>query len=152
VLPRSVDDITGGAGNNPSTPAACRPDSPGRPSSPCASVSPGGPHVRYRLRHRFDHLLELSEEGGGAHKFYEVRHDGTEVTITFGHIGEQGQVRSSSYPSTEKAAAAFGVFVGKEHAWVGNQNGDVYTLTHDGQVTGRFGLPDGVKCIVADDF
>jgi outer membrane protein assembly factor BamB/predicted DNA-binding WGR domain protein len=149
--------------------------------------------------------LELSEEGGGSHKFYEVRHSGTEVTITFGRIGEPGQVRSSTYPSADKAAAAaakkigekvrkgyapavrgvrqrrpvtrrhmvstastarqaavlwrfrsgaaaFGVFVGDEHAWVGNQHGDVFTLTHDGQVTGRFGLPDGVKCIVADDF
>ncbi|SEL91375.1 WGR domain-containing protein [Streptacidiphilus jiangxiensis] len=149
--------------------------------------------------------LELSEEGEGAHKFYEVRHEGLQVTISFGRIGEQGQVRSSSYPSTEKAAAAaarkigekvrkgyapavrgvrqrravtrrqivsaastarqaavlwrfrsgasaFGVFVGEEHAWVGNQKGDVFTLTHDGEVTGRFGLPDGVKCIVADDF
>jgi outer membrane protein assembly factor BamB len=149
--------------------------------------------------------LELSEEGGGAHKFYEVRQRGTEVTISFGRIGEQGQSRSASYPTPEKAAAAaarkvgekvrkgyspavrgvrgrrpvtrrqivssrstarqapvlwrfssgapaFGIFVGDEHAWVGNQAGDVYTLTHDGAVTGRFGLPDGVKCIVADDF
>lgn len=47
---------------------------------------------------------------------------------------------------------AFGVYVGEEHAWVGNEQGDVYTLTTDGRVTGRFGLPDGVKCIVADDW
>ncbi|MFJ6211733.1 WGR domain-containing protein [Streptomyces sp. NPDC092296] len=149
--------------------------------------------------------LELSEEGSGAHKFYEVRVAGTEVSIRYGRIGEPGQVRTASYPSTEKAAAAaarkigekvrkgyapavqgvrqarpvtrrqitstrstarqapvlwrfdsgaaaFGIFVGEEHAWVGNERGDVYTLTHDGRVTGRFGLPDGVKCIVADDF
>ncbi|MGA5701588.1 WGR domain-containing protein [Peterkaempfera bronchialis] len=149
--------------------------------------------------------LELSEEGGGAHKFYEVRVAGAEVTIRYGRIGEQGQVRSSRFPGAEKAAAAaarkvgekvrkgyapavpggrqarpvtrrqlvsststarqapvlwrfasgapaFGIFVGEEYAYVGNQRGDVYTLTHDGRVTGRFGLPDGVKCIVADDF
>ncbi|MCD0483507.1 WGR domain-containing protein [Streptacidiphilus sp. ASG 303] len=149
--------------------------------------------------------LELSEEGGGAHKFYEVRVEGVEVTIRYGRIGEQGQVRTSSFPSAEKAAAAaarkvgekvrkgyapavrgvrqaravtrrqitsvrstahqapvlwrfasgaaaFGVFVGEEHAYVGNQRGDVYALTHDGRVVSRFGLPDGVKCIVADDF
>ncbi|MEU4092884.1 WGR domain-containing protein [Streptomyces sp. NPDC026673] len=149
--------------------------------------------------------LELSEDGGGAHKFYEVRHTGTEVTISFGRIGEQGQTRAATYATAEKAAAAaarkvgekvrkgyapavrgvrqrravtrreivssrstarqapvlwrfssgapaFGVFVGEDRAWVGNQRGDVFTLTHDGQVTGRFGLPDGVKCIVADDF
>ncbi|MFC1409558.1 WGR domain-containing protein [Streptacidiphilus sp. N1-12] len=149
--------------------------------------------------------LELSEEGGGAHKFYEVRQSGTRVTISFGRIGEPGQTRAAGYPTAEKAAAAaarkvgekvrkgyapavrgvrqrravtrreivssrstarqapvlwrfssgaaaFGIFVGEEHAWVGNQRGDVFTLTHDGVVTGRFGLPDGVKCIVADDF
>ncbi|WP_377270532.1 WGR domain-containing protein [Peterkaempfera sp. SMS 1(5)a] len=149
--------------------------------------------------------LELSEEGGGAHKFYEVRVQGLEVTIRFGRIGEQGQLRSSTFPSTEKAAAAatrkvgekvrkgyapavqgvrqaravsrrqivssrstatqapvlwrfasgaaaFGIYVGEEYAYVGNQRGDVYALTHDGRVTGRFALPEGVKCIVADDF
>lgn len=149
--------------------------------------------------------LELSEEGGGAHKFYEVRQSGAELTITYGRIGEPGQARTTAFPTAEKAAAtaakklgekvrkgyapavrgvrqrravtrrqivstrstarqapvlwrfrsgadAFGIFIGEEHAWVGNQAGDVYTLTHDGEVTGRFGLPDGVKCIVADDY
>lgn len=149
--------------------------------------------------------LELSEEGGGAHKFYEVRHIGTGVTVRYGRIGENGQIRTASYPTPDKAAAAaarkigekvrkgyatavpgvrqrravtrreivssrssahqapvlwrfrsgapaFGVFVGEEHAWVGNERGDVFALTHDGEVTGRFRLPDGVKCIVADDF
>ncbi|MGK5496878.1 WGR domain-containing protein [Streptomyces sp. URMC 125] len=149
--------------------------------------------------------LELSEENGGAHKFYEVRLSGTEVAVSFGRIGEKGQTRTTGHATAEKAAAAaarkigekvrkgyapavrgvrrrrpvtrreitssrstarqapvlwrfrsgapaFGVFVDDEHAWVGNQNGDVFTLTYDGEVTGRFGLPDGVKCIVADDF
>ncbi|WP_018682892.1 WGR domain-containing protein [Actinokineospora enzanensis] len=148
--------------------------------------------------------LELSETDG-AHKFYEVRVEGTEVTITYGRIGEQGQVRTASFADAAKAvkaaekkigekvrkgyapavrgvrqrravsrrqivstrstatqapvlwrfasgAPAFGIFIGEDHAWVGNENGDVYTLTHDGVVTGRFGLPDAVKCIVADDF
>ncbi|WP_327067396.1 WGR domain-containing protein [Kitasatospora sp. NBC_01250] len=148
--------------------------------------------------------LELSEEQGSAHKFYEVRQAGTELTVSYGRIGEAGQVRSTSYPTVEKAAAAaakkvgekvrkgyaparrgerqrravtrremvstrstarqapvlwrfrsgapaFGIFVDEEQAWVGNESGDVYTLTHDGVVTGRFGLPDGVKCIVGDD-
>ncbi|GAA3013140.1 WGR domain-containing protein [Actinokineospora diospyrosa] len=149
--------------------------------------------------------LELSETGGGAHKFYEVRVEDTEVTITYGRIGEQGQVRTASFADHAKAlkaaekkvgekvrkgyaaavkgerqrrpvsrreivstrstarqapvlwrfasgAPAFGIFIGEDRAWVGNENGDVYTLTHDGRVTGRFGLPDSVKCIVADDF
>ncbi|MBM9506488.1 WGR domain-containing protein [Actinacidiphila acididurans] len=149
--------------------------------------------------------LELSEEGGGSHKFYEVVRAGTEVTVTFGRIGEPGQTRTTTYPDVRKAeaeaakkigakvrkgyapavrgvrkrrpvtrreivsrrstaeqapllwrfrsgAAAFGIFVDDDHVWVGNQAGDVFTLAHDGRVTGRFGLPDGVKCIVADDF
>ena len=149
--------------------------------------------------------LELSENGGGAHKFYEVRRTGTEVTLTYGRIGERGQTRTTAFATAEKAAAAaarkvaektrkgyapavrglrkrrpvtrreivstrstatqapvlwrfrsgapaFGVFVDAHGAWVGNQRGDVFTLTRDGEVTNRFGLPDGVKCIVADDF
>ncbi|MFC4531154.1 WGR domain-containing protein [Sphaerisporangium dianthi] len=149
--------------------------------------------------------LELSEDAGSAHKFYEVAVSGTQVTITYGRIGEQGQTKVSAFVSAEKAeaaaakkigekvrkgyapavrgmrqrrsvtrrtivsgsstasqapvlwrfasgAAAFGIFVDEDRCWVGNQNGDVYTVTHGGTVTGRFRLPDGVKCIVADDF
>lgn len=149
--------------------------------------------------------MELSEDAGTAHKFYEVRVADCVVTVRYGRIGDAGQVKATSYPSPEKAIAAaakkvgekarkgyapavqgerqrrattrrqivssrstarqapllwrfrsgspaFGIFVGEEHAWVGNEAGDVYTLTHDGEVTGRFGLPDGVKCIVADDW
>ncbi|MEV7966444.1 WGR domain-containing protein [Sphaerisporangium sp. NPDC088356] len=149
--------------------------------------------------------LELSEDTGSAHKFYEVVVSGTQVTITYGRIGEQGQTKVSAFPSADKAeavaakkigekirkgyahavrgarapravtrramvstrstasqapvlwrfasgAAAFGIFVDDERCWVGNQNGDVYTVTHGGTVTGHIRLPDGVKCIVADDF
>ncbi|WP_370943191.1 WGR domain-containing protein [Amycolatopsis sp. cg5] len=149
--------------------------------------------------------LELSEAGGGSHKFYEVHVAGQDVTITYGRIGEKGTIRSTTYPDPAKAAKAaekkigekvrggyapavkgerarrpisrrtitstrstarqapvlwrfasgapaFGIFVDEHRAMVGNERGDVYTLTHDGTVTGRFGLPDGVKCIVADNF
>ncbi|WP_214107453.1 WGR domain-containing protein [Acrocarpospora catenulata] len=149
--------------------------------------------------------LELSEDGGSAHKFYETVVDGTQVTITFGRIGESGQAKVTTFPTAEKAQAAaakkiaekvrkgyapavrgvrqrrsitrrpivsshstaqqapvlwrfasgapaFGIFVDGDRCWVGNQDGDVYTVSHDGTVTSRFRLPDGVKCIVADDF
>ncbi|MFC7327101.1 WGR domain-containing protein [Marinactinospora rubrisoli] len=153
-----------------------------------------------------DHTyLELSEEGGGAHKFYEVVREGTRVTVTYGRIGERGQTKVTDFATEQQAraaaakkvnektrkgyapavrgqrvrrpvtrrpivsnrstadqapvlwrfasgAAAFGIFVDENRCWVGNQHGDVYTLTHGGGVTGRFRLPDGVKCIVADDF
>ncbi|MFF2557650.1 WGR domain-containing protein [Nocardia sp. NPDC058058] len=149
--------------------------------------------------------LELSEDSGSAHKFYEVVVADTQVTIRFGRIGETGQVRVSSFATVDKAraaaakklgekvrkgyapavmgaraarpvtrraivsqrstakkapvlwtfdsgAAAFGIFVDEQHCWVGNESGDVFTLTPAGEVTGRFRLPDAVKCIVADDF
>ncbi|GAA3139851.1 WGR domain-containing protein [Nonomuraea roseoviolacea] len=149
--------------------------------------------------------LELSEDDGGSHKFYEVTVSGTQVTITYGRIGEAGQTKVTAFPTEAKAraaadkkigektrkgyapavrgvrqrraitrrsvtssrstarqapvlwrfasgAAAFGVFVDAERCWVGNQRGDVYTVAHSGAVTNRFRLPDGVKCIVADDF
>ncbi|MGW4355865.1 molybdenum metabolism regulator [Nocardia sp. NPDC004582] len=54
--------------------------------------------------------------------------------------------------SFDSGAAAFGIFVDEQRCWVGNEHGDVFTLTPDGTVTGRFRLPDAVKCIVADDF
>ncbi|MBF6340173.1 WGR domain-containing protein [Nocardia abscessus] len=149
--------------------------------------------------------LELSEDSGSAHKFYEVIVAGTQVSVRFGRIGEQGQTKVSSFASEEKAqaaaakkvgekvrkgyapavmgartrrpvtrraitsgrstakaapvlwsfdsgAAAFGIFVDERRCWVGNESGDVFTLTPDGVVTGRYRLPDAVKCIVADDF
>ncbi|MFE3755042.1 WGR domain-containing protein [Nocardia tengchongensis] len=149
--------------------------------------------------------LELSQDSGTAHKFYEVIVTGTQVTIRYGRIGDAGQRQVSSFATVEKArsaaakkvgekmrkgyapavmgargrrpvtrraivsqrstakrapvlwsfdsgAAAFGIFVDEERCWVGNEHGDVFTLTPEGEVTGRFRLPDAVKCIVADDF
>ena len=69
----------------------------------------------------------------------------------------------ASAPSTARATApvlwrfrtassAFGIHIDGDHCWVGNQSGDVFSLDHDGQVLSRFQLPDGVKCLVADDF
>ncbi|MEU1627133.1 WGR domain-containing protein [Streptomyces sp. NPDC020096] len=150
--------------------------------------------------------LELSETGGGAHKFYEVVLEGTTVSVRYGRIGAAGQTQTSTFPTVEKAqaaaarkiaekvrkgyapavpgqraarpvtrrqvtsapstaravapvlwrfrtgAAAFGIHIGEDRCWVGNQAGDVYTLGHDGEVLARYQLPDGVKCLVADDF
>ncbi|MCF4136352.1 WGR domain-containing protein [Streptomyces sp. Tue 6430] len=150
--------------------------------------------------------LELSQEGDGAHKFYEVAVDGQVVTVRYGRIGAGGQTQTTTFPTAEKARAAaakkvgekvrrgyapavpgqraprsvtrrqvasapstaravapvlwrfatgssaFGIHVDAERCWVGNQAGDVYTLDHDGNTLARFSLPDGVKCLVADDF
>lgn len=48
-------------------------------------------------------------------------------------------------------AAAFGIFIGPTACWVGNQSGQVFALDQQGQVLNQFQLPDGVKCLVADD-
>jgi predicted DNA-binding WGR domain protein len=150
--------------------------------------------------------LELSEDGDGAHKFYEITVAGTTVDVRYGRIGADGTRQTTTFPTTEKAEAAaakkigekvrkgyaaavmgaraprsvtrrtvvstastaratapvlwrfrtgssaFGIHVDGDRCWVGNQAGDVFSLDHDGQVLSRFHLPDGVKCLVADDF
>ena len=49
--------------------------------------------------------LELSEEGGSSHKFYEVVVDGAKLTIRYGRIGDAGQVQTKDFPTPEKATA-----------------------------------------------
>jgi predicted DNA-binding WGR domain protein len=148
--------------------------------------------------------LELSEDSGSAHKFYEVTVDGTELTVRYGRIGDRGQLKKSSFTTTDKAKSeaakkigekvrkgyapavpggrqkravsrreivstrstatrapllwryasgspAFGIFVDDDMCMVGNESGRITTLSHDAQVLQQFQLPDGVKCIVADD-
>lgn len=48
-------------------------------------------------------------------------------------------------------SAAFGIFIEANCCWVGNQNGQVFALDHQGKVVNQFKIPDGVKCLVADD-
>ncbi|MEU1590388.1 WGR domain-containing protein [Micromonospora sp. NPDC005710] len=147
--------------------------------------------------------LELSEVDG-AHKFYEVLVDNATLTVRYGRIGDQGQVKATAYPDNARARAAaakkigekvrkgyapavagvrqkrtvsrrqivsthstartapvlwrydsgapaFGIFVDGQHCMVGNEHGIITTLGHDAQVLSQVRLPDGVKCIVADD-
>ncbi|TCJ90231.1 WGR domain-containing protein [Nocardia alba] len=149
--------------------------------------------------------LELSDDAGSSHKFYEVVVTGTNVNIRYGRIGEQGQSKASSFATEDKAkaaaqkkvgekvrkgyapavmgarerrtvtrrtitsqrstaksapvlwrfdsgASAFGIFVDDQRCWVGNEDGEVFTLSPAGVVTNSYKLPDAVKCIVADDF
>ncbi|MEV6601720.1 WGR domain-containing protein [Actinoplanes sp. NPDC051346] len=148
--------------------------------------------------------LELSEEDGSAHKFYEVAVDGVDLTIRYGRIGDRGQVKQASFASADKAkteaakkigekvrkgyapavpggrqkraisrrqilstrstatlapvlwryashSPAFGIFVDDDVCMVGNESGLITSLSHDAQVVQQFRLPEGVKCIVADD-
>lgn len=147
--------------------------------------------------------LELSEVDS-AHKFYEVIVDNATLTVRYGRIGDQGQIKASAYPDNARARAAaakkiggkvrkgyapavpgvrqkrtvsrrqivstrltahtapvlwrydsgapaFGIFVDGQHCMVGNEHGVITTLDHDAQVRSQVRLPDGVKCIVADD-
>ncbi|MBD2497790.1 WGR domain-containing protein [Nostoc sp. FACHB-280] len=148
--------------------------------------------------------LELSEDGGSSHKFYEVIVEDTQVSIRYGRIGDAGQTQTKTYPTSEKAqveaakkineklkkgyekavmgvrqkrsvtrrqvtstastakqapilwkfaanSAAFGIFIDANRCWLGNQAGQVFALNHEGKVSNQFKLPDGVKCLVADD-
>lgn len=66
-----------------------------------------------------------------------------------------------SYTSTAKqapvlwkfasSAPAFGIFIDAKRCWVGNQDGRIFALEHSGKIQNQFRLPEGVKCIVADD-
>ena len=49
--------------------------------------------------------LELSEDGGSAHKFYEVTVAGRSLTVRYGRIGDKGQTQVSELDSPEKALA-----------------------------------------------
>jgi predicted DNA-binding WGR domain protein len=51
----------------------------------------------------------------------------------------------------DSGAPAFGIFVDRDRCLVGNESGIITSLSHDAQVMQQFRLPDGVKCIVADD-
>jgi predicted DNA-binding WGR domain protein len=151
--------------------------------------------------------LELSEDGGGSHKFYEVVVADKTLTIRFGRIGDKGQTQVKDFANHDKALAeankklaekrkkgyaeavmgerkkrsvtrreivsqaaaknvtkapviwrftpsnsrAFGIFVDEARCWMGNEAGLIYSLDHDGKVLDQFKLPDGVKCIVADE-
>lgn len=60
--------------------------------------------------------LELSQEGAGAHKFYEVTVDGLVVTVRYGRIGAAGQVQTSTFATVAKAQAAAAKKVGRRSA------------------------------------
>lgn len=45
---------------------------------------------------------------------------------------------------------AFGIAITDDRCWIGNQQGSVYALSHEGVAQEQFRLPDGVKCLVAD--
>src|SRR5687767_7676480 len=58
--------------------------------------------------------LELSQDGGGAHKFYEVTVEGTVVSVRYGRIGAAGQLQTSTFPTGEKAQAAAARKIGEK--------------------------------------
>ena len=47
-------------------------------------------------------------------------------------------------------SSAFGIFIDEEACWVGNQNGNIFKLNHQGEVLTQYKLPEGVKCVIAD--
>src|SRR5262249_15138203 len=51
----------------------------------------------------------------------------------------------------ESRSSAFGIFINDSLCWMGNEEGNIFALTHEGEVRVKYKLPEGVKCIVADD-
>lgn len=49
--------------------------------------------------------LELSEDGGSSHKFYEAIVNGNELTIRYGRIGDTGQTQTKQFADEAKALA-----------------------------------------------
>ncbi len=148
--------------------------------------------------------LELSQDEGTAHKFYEVIVDNTVLKIRYGRIGTDGTTSSKDFSSPDAAikeaekkikakkrkgyedavmgvrkkraitrrsitstrstakkapvlwkfqsgSSAFGIFVNDKSCWLGNEQGRIFKLNHNGEVEAQFQLPDGVKCIIADE-
>ncbi|GGN50019.1 hypothetical protein GCM10012285_38600 [Streptomyces kronopolitis] len=58
--------------------------------------------------------LELSQEGGGAHTFYEVTVRDTVVLVRYGRIGADGQQQASTFPTGKKARAAAARKIGEK--------------------------------------
>ncbi len=48
------------------------------------------------------------------------------------------------------SSAAFGIFITEDACWVGNEAGRVFKLDHHGELLAQYQLPDGVKCLIAD--
>lgn len=95
-------------------------------------------------------------------KIQEKQHKGYEPAVMGVRSKRSVTQRSvSSTPSQAQRApllwrfpshqAAFGLFVDDHTCWLGNQKGEVFVLSHQGEMLNRFQLPEGVKCIVADD-
>jgi len=51
----------------------------------------------------------------------------------------------------DSGSSAFGIFIDANCSWVGNQAGKVFALDSEGQILNQYQLPDGVKCLVADE-
>jgi predicted DNA-binding WGR domain protein len=163
--------------------------------------------------------LELSEDDGASHKFYEVILEETNVAIRYGRIGTDGSAQTQQFSSSDEArkfaakkikeksskgyapavqgerqkrartvtrrmiessspssqstrrsassgpalkkapllwsfqsgSTAFGIFIDQHACWIGNEGGRVFRLNHDGEVVSQYQLPDGVKCVIADN-
>lgn len=64
--------------------------------------------------------------------------------------GRQASKKAPVLWAFKSAQPAFGIFVNDFGCWMGNQEGSVYALDHEGNLSNQFRLPDGVKCLVAD--
>ncbi len=73
---------------------------------------------------------------------------------TNNHAPTNHRSRPKQAPIAWKFASgrsALGIFINEHHCWIGNEDGHIFQLDHTGQSLAQFSLPEGVKCLVADN-
>lgn len=85
--------------------------------------------------------------------------DNKGYTVTHGEVPTEDK-KPLVYGTLSKApitwelnlkTTSFGLFVDNERCIVGNENGDIYFVNHEGEVNHQFKLDTGVKAIVGDE-
>jgi outer membrane protein assembly factor BamB len=81
----------------------------------------------------------------------------TGTVVRSGSSSAARQVSSAPKPNQapvlwkfESGLSAYGIFVDESLCWIGNEDGKIFALTHEGEVRAKFKLPEGVKCLVSD--
>jgi predicted DNA-binding WGR domain protein len=99
--------------------------------------------------------LELSEDSGSAHKFYEVIVSGSAVSVRYGRMGTEGQLQTSSFPTPDKARAAAAKKIGEKvrkgyapapggrYVVAGDSSSSVYCFAPDGARLWKLGTGCG---------
>lgn len=96
----------------------------------------------------------------GVRKKRTVTRRFVEATPSGSSSSSSGRTRSAAPPQPKiklpadwlfnSGSMAFGIYIDADGCWVGNQEGRVFKLSHEGEVKTQYKLPEGVKCLVVD--